>query len=148
MESRFECLSPKKLQAIRKIFGKMTYGDGTISVDKFIDLNQKLGKVLTKEEVIRGMQEIDLNGDGKVEFFEFKKELEKLKAYRNENWRLFLAIDSNHDSKLSGKEWINLQKKVNGDTSREAAKQWKIKADKNKDGFVSCPEFLQSYKKE
>ena len=125
----------------------MHYGDGIISEDEFIKMSSDLGrKELTREQAKEEVRKADLNGDGQVEFIEFKKRFEKLEARTNTNWRIFLAIDANHDSNMSSEEWRNLMIAANKDASKETEKQWRMKADTDGDGFVSCKEFLQVLK--
>ena len=90
-------------------------------------------------------RQIDLNGNGKVEFIEFKKKMERTLARGNPNWNLFLSIDTNHDSMLSEDEWKKFQEKVGGNSENFAVRQWMARADKNNDTKVSCPEFLDVF---
>ena len=89
----------------------MEYGDGSISIDKFEELGMAIGREITNQEAIITIRRIDLDQNGKVEFIEFKKEMERLEAHGNDNWTLFLKMDSNHDSSLTIDEWMEHQKK-------------------------------------
>ena len=142
-----ECLSDRKLAEIKGTFEKLTYQDGTIAEDRLQYVANRIGEKITDREAKMMIRDIDLDGNGKVEFIEFKKKMEKLMARENENWTLFLAVDSNHDSKLSAEEWKKLKNKVDGDTSDKAVQEWIKRSDKDGDNTISCPEFLQSYKK-
>ena len=109
-------------------------------------ISSQLGKKeLTREEAKQEVLKTDLNGDGQVEFFEFKKRLEKLEARADKNWKYFLLIDTNHDSILSSEEWRFFMMAVGVDASEETEKQWRLKADTDGDGFVSCKEFRKIY---
>ena len=103
--------------------------------------------VFTDQNVQELKRDIDLNGDGKVEFIEFKKEMERIEAHENKNWNLFLSIDTNHDSLVSKDEWTKFQKKVGGNNGNVAIGRWMAKADTNKDGSLSCPEFLDVFER-
>ena len=141
-----ECLDKDDLWKIRSIFEELHYGDGIISEDEFMTISSQLGKKeLTREEAKQEVLKTDLNGDGQVEFFEFKKRLEKLEARADKNWKYFLLIDTNHDSHLSSEEWRFFMMAVGVDASEETEKQWRLKADTNNDGYVSCKEFRKIY---
>ena len=72
----------------------MEYGDGTISSFKLKKLGKAIGREITMKEAIVTLREIDLDKNGEVEFIEFKKEMERLEAHGNDNWTLFLKINS------------------------------------------------------
>ena len=131
---------------IRSTFERLHYGDGIISEDEFIGISLQLGKKeLTREQAKEEVLKTDLNGDGQVEFIEFKKRLETHEARENINWKIFLAIDVNHDSNLSSEEWRNFMIVVDKDASEETEKKWRRKADTDNDGFVSCKEFRATF---
>ena len=134
------------MRQIKNTFESFAYGDGTLSDSMFKEVARKIGRILTDQEVKAMKRKIDLNGNGKVEFIEFKKKMERTLARGNPNWNLFLSIDTNHDSMLSEDEWKNFQKKVTKRNPENfAVRQWMAKADKNNDTKVSCPEFLDVY---
>ena len=135
---------------IRSTFERLHYGDGIISEDEFIGISLQLGKKeLTREQAKEEVLKTDLNGDGQVEFFEFKKRLEKREARDNKNWQIFLVFDVNHDSKLSSEEWKNFVIVYNSiigkDASEETEKKWRRNTDTDNDGFVSCKEFRATF---
>ena len=139
-----ECLEEEQLARIRSTFEQLHYGDGIISEDEFIKMSSDLGrKELTREQAKEEVRKADLNGDGQVEFIEFKKRLEKLEARTNRNWHIFLVIDANHDSNISSEEWRNVMIALNKDASKETETQWRNKLDTDGDDFVSCKEFTQ-----
>ena len=146
-KEKLECLSDRKLQQIKRTFQHFAYGDGTISDSKLKQVGRKIGMLLTDQDVKEMQEAIDLDGNGKVEFIEFKKEMERLQAHGNDNWNLFLSIDTNHDSFLSADEWKNNLEKVGEDSRNVTVVKWMATADTTpRDGKVSCPEFLDLYK--
>ena len=124
----------------------MEYGDGSISIDKMKELGMAIGREITNQEAIITLRRIDLDLNGKVEFIEFKKEMERLEAHGNYHWTEFLKMDSNHDSKLTIDEWTEHQKKHGRDASEKAAISWILQVDQNGDAIISCPEFLEYHK--
>ena len=124
----------------------MEYGDGTISINKLKELGKAMGREITNKEAIIALRRIDLDRNGKVEFIEFKKEMERLEAHGNDNWTSFLKMDSNHDSSLTIDEWMEHQKKHGRDASEKEFISWLFKVDQNGDEIISCPEFLEYHK--
>ena len=124
----------------------MEYGDGSISIDKLKELGMAIGRETTDQEAIIALRRIDLDQNGKVEFIEFKKEMERLEAHGNYHWTEFLKMDSNHDSSVTIDEWTEHQKKHGRDLSEKAAKSWILQVDQNGDAIVSCQEFLEYHK--
>merc|ERR1719328_613975 len=135
-KEKIECLSDRKLRHIKNTFESFAYGDGTISDSKLKEIARKIGTILTDREIREMKRQIDLNGNGKVEFIEFKKKMERTLARGNTNWNLFLSIDTNHDSMLSEDEWKKFQEKVGGNPENFVVRQWMTNADKNNDSKV------------
>jgi len=52
-------------------------GDGLITKQELLTIMTKLGESLTNEDVEDMIREADLDGDGKINFFEFKKMMSK-----------------------------------------------------------------------
>ena len=73
-----ECLSDRKLDIIKRTFEKLTYQDGTIAEDRLQYVANRIGEKITDREAKMMIRDIDLDGNGKVEFIEFKKKMEKL----------------------------------------------------------------------
>ena len=143
---KYECLKENKFKQIKSVFESLHYGDGIISEDEFITISSQLGKKeLTKEQAKQERLKTDLNGDGQVEFREFKKRLEEYEARENINWKIFLIIDANHDSKLSSEEWRNFMTVLEKDASKETENEWRTRADTDGDGNVSCKEFRSTF---
>lgn len=67
-----ECLTPFWIGRVKKIFDVFdTDGSGDIDAEEFQNLAYKLGETLTKEEIIEYIKQIDINGNGRVDFDEF-----------------------------------------------------------------------------
>lgn len=67
-------LMDKDLQEVREIFDHFDKdGNGTIDPNEFADLLDALGSGFSDQEVQLGLEAIDLNKNGRIEFNEFLK---------------------------------------------------------------------------
>lgn len=131
-------------------------GDGYISVQELATVFHSLGQSLTASELQLLLQDIDTDGDGRIDFTEFvtmmtansKEGTESASTDTNgELTETFRIFDRNGDGKISRAELKQaLQNLGQAPTDNELALMMRA-ADLNGDGFIDFAEFCQLFNK-
>lgn len=116
---------------------------------------QELGHVLraldmdpTQKELDDAVKELDKDGNGVIEFHDFKAYMQKMKRQtyderKNEMMRAFQLIDKNNDKFIDSKELMATLTSLGEPLTEEEVKAMIKVADVNKDGKIDYEEFVK-----
>jgi len=159
-------LSPETLQeaesrkmqetSCEKVFSKYDHDhDGSVDVSELRAICMEMGALLTEEELRIAIHILDTDGNGKIEFEEFKRwwstsdRFERLRhneaelAFLNGAFASFLSFDRDMDGTVSKDEFYQLHQVLHdsGYRTRSVEDDWKF-MDKDNSGFVSFSEYV------
>ena len=97
---------------------------GTISVTEIVKIMKNFGYPIKKEEAKKMVEEIDVSGDGELDFDEFVTIMEKQKNYVDESeeevvLRAFKSFDKDHDGKITNYEFRYILTQMGSKFSQE-----------------------------
>ena len=128
--------------------------DGYLSLKELKDLLIELGVPVTNEELTEMTNEIDIEGNGTIDFKEFILLMaRKMRDYDNEDEYIeaFRIIDKNNDDLISKEELKEamtiIGQFVLGESPTDADIEYMIKeADTDGDGFLHYSDFIRKIK--
>ena len=128
--------------------------DGYLSLKELGDLLIELGVPVTKEELIEMTNEIDIEGNGTIDFKEFILLMaRKMRDYDNEDEYIeaFRIIDKNNDDLISKEELKEAMTIIGqfvwGESPTDEDIAYMIKeADTDDDGFLHYSDFIRKIK--
>ena len=128
--------------------------DGYLSLEELSNLLIKLGVPVTKEEVIEMTNEVDIEGNGTIDFKEFILLMaRKMRDYDNEDEYIeaFRIFDKNNDDLISKEEFKEAMTIIGqfvwGESPTDADIEYMIKeADTDGDGFLHYSDFIRKIK--
>lgn len=116
---------------------------------------EELGRVMraldldpSQKELNEAMKELDKNGNGIIEFSDFKKYMKKQKKSspderKDEMLRAFRIMDKNNDKFIDAKELMGTLTKLGEPLSEAEVNAMINVADANKDGKIDYEEFVK-----
>ncbi|CDW88157.1 centrin [Stylonychia lemnae] len=144
-------LTDEQLEEIKSAFDLFDKdGSGNIDIHELRDAMKALGVYLTKEKVKAVMKAMDTDGSGTVEFEEFKQLMkEKIKARNSEEElkRSFRIYDEDDTGKISFEDLRRVANELHTNLSDDDIRGMIFEADRDRDGEVSCDEFLRIMRK-
>ena len=99
----------------------------------------------TDEQITEMLKEVDLNGDGEIDFEEFYAAVKKESTPEGIE-EAFIHFDKNKDGFISAEELRRTMEQMGERVSKEEIDAIIEKADLNGDGKISIEEFLKLYK--
>ena len=128
--------------------------DGYLSLKELKDLLISLGQDVTNEELVEMTNEIDIEGNGTIDFKEFILLMaRKMRDYDNEDEYIeaFRIIDKNNDDLISKEELKEAMTIIGqfvwGESPTDADIEYMIKeADTDGDGFLHYSDFIRKIK--
>eukprot|EP00095_Tigriopus_kingsejongensis_P008388 snap_masked-scaffold9_size846264-processed-gene-2.1 protein:Tk08388 transcript:snap_masked-scaffold9_size846264-processed-gene-2.1-mRNA-1 annotation:"Calmodulin" len=105
---------------------------GFIEIKEIISVTSTLGQALTREELEAFMKEADLNGDGKIDYEEFAKDLKEA----------FKIFDKNKNGYIEVKELKTVTTMLGQKLTDDEFEEFWKEADVNHDGKLDYNEFL------
>jgi len=139
-----------------KIFSKYDYNhDGSVSVTELRAICMEMGALLSEEELRIAIHIMDTDGNGKIEFEEFKRwwstsdRFERLRhneqelAFLNGAFASFLSFDRDMDGTVSKEEFYALHKVLHdyGYRTRDVEDDWAF-MDLDHSGYISFSEYV------
>lgn len=135
------------VDAIQDVFQDMDEdGNGTLSESELGDAMTALGVSYNEEELAAIMKEIDTNGDGQIDFFEFSQMISsklKLSDPVTDLRKDFAAFDLDGDGSITTQELRTELESLGEHLSEVEITQMMEEADENHDGTVDFEEFCK-----
>eukprot|EP00899_Mesostigma_viride_P027481 jgi/Mesvir1/7918/Mv11843-RA.1 len=143
---------------LRDMFHEVdTNHDGYIDLKEFVEGLNKKGFKLTDKEVVQLQKEMDLDGDGRVNYSEFIttlfpwKVVQKSGRWEKYMHKMFVELDKDGDGVINPEEisaYMRAQKEQKGEAAtsqhyRNVVLSVINEADKDKDGGISFQEFQE-----
>ena len=119
--------------------------DGKISLDEFRNVLMLICDTATDEDITEMLKEVDLNGDGVIDFEEFYAALKKESTPEGIE-EAFKTFDQNKDGFISAEELRRTMEGMGERVSKEEIDEIIEKVDLNGDGKISIEEFLKLYR--
>ncbi|KAL4218285.1 Calmodulin-like protein 6 [Mactra antiquata] len=137
----------KEVKEMFRLFDKD--GDNTITADEMAHVLRGLGFHMTNKEIKKALKEIDTNGNGKVEYGEFRaflikqfKESKSESETKREIRQAFKLFDRDGNGYIEKAELRRAMRTL-GEPLTEAEIDIMMKdADKNRDGKIDYEEFV------
>jgi len=128
-----------------KLFDKN--GDGVISSDEVGAVMRSLGQNPTETDIQDFIREVDMDGNGNIDFEEFCNVMApKMKSQAEEEAELlesFKVFDKNGDGFISAKELQDMMLTLGEKLTNEEVDEMIKEADTNGDGKVDYEEFVK-----
>lgn len=121
-------------------------GDGTITTNELGTVMRNLGQSPTEEELRDMLNEVDIDGNGIIDFNEFVSMMaKKLKETDTEEElkEAFKVFDKNGDGFISTDELMHVMTNLGEKLSQDEVEQMIQEADSNGDGQVDYAEFVK-----
>ncbi|XP_022081065.1 calmodulin-like [Acanthaster planci] len=140
-------LTEQQVAEIREAFKRFdTNGDNTIDSKELATVMKSLGHNPTEAQLQATMQEVDLDGNGRIEFSEFRKMMARrmrLKSTEQKIRDAFNVFDKNGDGYISAEELNEVMLNL-GEKLTEAEINAMIQeVDTDADGKVNYNEFIK-----
>ncbi|KAA8544924.1 hypothetical protein F0562_019681 [Nyssa sinensis] len=121
-------------------------GDGCITIEELATAIRSLGQIPTEEELQNMINEVDVNGNGTIEFGEFLSLMaRKMKESEAEEElkEAFRVFDKDQDGYISANELRSVMVNLGERLSDEEVEQMIREADLDGDGQVNYEEFVR-----
>ena len=124
-------------------------GDGSITCEELRTVMTSLGQNPTTTELQEMIQEVDSDGNGKIEFPEFLNMMAQKMSTRNFNdeaLEAFNVLDKDGSGSISESELRQIMNNIGEKVTDEEIREMMKEADLDGDGQVSFKEFAQIIK--
>lgn len=122
-------------------------GSGKIDAAELLTVMKSLGQAPDASEVADMINDVDVNGDGEIDFAEFLEMMaRRLGTENNQNEELrqaFQVFDKDGDGHITGVELKLVMKQLGEDLSDEQLADMMREADSNGDGHIDFAEFCK-----
>lgn len=139
-------LSPEQLTDIRESFNLFDRdGDGHITANEFATILRSWGQNPTEEEVNEIISQVDLDGNGTIEFDEFVQMMcNSIRRFDTEEDYInaFKAFDEDNDGKITKNELTQVLKNLNEPISQNQIDMLIRIADTEKNGIIDYAAFV------
>jgi calmodulin len=139
-------LTPEQLAEFRDAFGIFDKdGDGQITAAELGIVLQSLGQNPSEAELQEMVNEIDLDGNGTIEFDEFLYMMSRQMREGDtepEIVEAFRVFDKDGDGKLTTVEMMHILKNLGEPLTQEEMNDMITQADTNKDGMIDYAAFV------
>lgn len=140
-------LEDDTVDAIQDVFRSLDKdSSGYLDVSELETAMRSMGTESTKQEIDALVSQIDIDGNGCVDIFEFAKMVsEKLKDYDPERELLeaFAVFDKNGDGMVDIDEIKSVVESLGGEMTKEELEGMFKEADENNDGYIDYEEFVK-----
>ncbi|KAL6989467.1 hypothetical protein U1Q18_015216 [Sarracenia purpurea var. burkii] len=147
MQSTGDVLTEKQIGEFQEAFCLLDKdGDGYITIEELATAIKSLGQNPTQEELWNMFNEVDVNGNGKIEFEEFLHLMaRKMKESEadEELKEAFKVFDKDQDGYISATELRNVMLNLGERMTDEEVEQMVREADLDGDGYVNYDEFVK-----
>ena len=119
-------------------------GDGSITCDELRTVMTSLGENPTTSDLEEMIQEVDSDGNGKIEFSEFLTMMTRkmgTRSFNDEALEAFKVLDKDGSGSISESELRQIMNNIGEDVTDEEIKEMMNEADLDGDGQVSFKEF-------
>lgn len=124
-------------------------GDGFLSIQELRSVFTALQKPITDEELDQLMQDLDTDGNGRIDFTEFMTFMSKNVSSQTEEEEIreaFEVFDKNQDGRISFDELKQILTSLGQNLMDSEIAALIKEVDENKDGFIDFEEFRNLYK--
>jgi calmodulin len=143
--SRISPISEEQRAEIKAAFDLFdTDGNGSISVSELGSLMKKMGKEATETELKDLIHDIDVDGDGEIQFEEFIllfSRSSKSNSADDDLKQAFAVFDADGNGKISKSELRRVMEMLGERLSEAQIDEMMREADENKDGEIDFQEF-------
>ncbi|WAR19538.1 CALM-like protein [Mya arenaria] len=139
-------LNEDTVKAIRDVFTVLDQDkSGSLDVGELETAMRQMGVECTHSEIVELITQIDKDGNGTVEFYEFSRMVaEKLQAGdpETELKEAFAVFDKNGDGKVSSEEIRVVVESLGGKMTNAELENMLREVDENNDGYLDYEEFV------
>lgn len=136
----------QEMMEIFKLFDRDN--DGSITPDELKHAMNQQGLAPSDEELHRMIADVDLNGNGKVEFEEFLVMMSRKTQRLDDGDGIDIAFqifDTDKDGQISSEELKSSMKRLGIDCTDDEIRQMMDAVDENRDGKISRDEFQKLF---
>ena len=139
-------LTPEQIAEFREAFNIFDKdGDGRITAKELGTVMRSLGQNPSEAELQDMVNEVDLDGNGTIEFDEFLYMMSRQMREGDTEEEIkdaFRVFDKDGDGKISAAELTHIMKHLGEPLSQEEVDEMIAQADTNKDGIIDYGEFV------
>jgi len=124
-------------------------GSGSISTKELLGVMRSMGQNPTEDEVLELVMEVDLNGDGTIDFQEFLQMMKKKSSEEDQMEDLreaFRMFDRNKDGFIDLIELRKVTNLMGATLSSDEIQEFMREADKDGNGKIDYEEFVNMMK--
>ena len=138
--------TPEQLAEYREAFNIFDRdGDGHITAKELATVLRSLGQNPSKSEIDDIMREVDVSGNGTIEFEEFIGIMDRQVHHgdvEEEILDAFRAFDKDQDGKIAASELAHILKNIGEPLSQEEVDEMIAQADLHKNGVIDYVEYV------
>ena len=126
---------------------------GTLSVNEIVKIMKNFGYTIKKSEAKKMIDEIDVSGDGELDFEEFVTLMEKQTQYVDISdeelvLRAFKSFDKNNDGKITNYEFKYILTQMGQTISDEDFKLLFEQCNLDEEGILNYEDFINFWKQQ